>query len=56
MIKKSYLSPNQFKELKAFAARHGIQDNNTLFEIVKGLDYQAARNAIVGYGICQGVD
>lgn len=54
MMKKSYLSPNQFKELQEFGKRHGIQDDKTLFEVVKNLTYEQARNAIVGYGICTG--
>ncbi len=53
---KSYITKTQYKELQRFGKMHGIQGDNTLFEVIKGLDYQAARNAIVGYGICQGVD
>lgn len=51
----SNLTKKEFTELQAFAKRHGVQDENTLFEIIKNLDYQAARNAIIGWATCQGV-
>lgn len=49
------LTKKEFEELQAFGKRHGIHDEQTLFNIVKGLNYQEARNAIVGWATCQGV-
>lgn len=50
------LTKKEFRELQEFAKRHGIHDEQTLFEIVKGLCYQQARNAIIGWATCQGVE
>ena len=52
---KSYITKKQFQELKEFAARHGLLDEKELFEVIKLLSYEEARNAIIGYATCQGV-
>ena len=52
---KSYITKKQFQELKEFAARHGLTDEKELFEVIKLLPYEEARNAIIGWATCQGV-
>lgn len=52
---KSYITKKQYRELKQLGAQHGLKDEKELFEVIKLLTYQEARNAIIGWATCQGV-
>ena len=52
---KSYITKAQYQELQKFGEQHGITDEDVLFDLVKNLSYEFARNAIICWAICQGV-
>ena len=54
-MKNCNLTKKEFRELQAFGKHHGIHDEQMLFDIIKGLNYQQARNAIIGWATCPGV-